>query len=161
MEKLVGASWVQTSFSAYQQSTGRLIRWTDANGKDTVFTYTDHPGAALPHPVAGWASSVNYAPPKTRTVTDPTGRAVTSTYDVRGNLVKVADLAGVERSFEYDTRDRLTKVRSDAGVLVAHFGYNNNDRVTSAKDSPATRRSSTTSTATAKACRPRSRRQAG
>ncbi len=134
VEKKIGGLWVRTYFAAYDETTGRVIRTTDAYEKDTVYTYTDHASGDLPHPISGWSDSINFAPPKTRTVTDATGRYMIYEYDVRGNTVQVTDEAGVKRSYEYDSRDRVTKVKNNAAAAVAQYAYNNNNRVTSFKD---------------------------
>ena len=113
--------WEIVRYLAYDTDTGRVIRVTDANLQDTVFTYTDHPGAPT------------VAPPFTKTITDPTNRVRVYEYDLRGNLVRRTS-GGVTRRYEYDSRDRLQKVRNNANAVVAEYGYNDNDRVTSRKD---------------------------
>lgn len=120
VERFINNQWVTISQAAY--SGPRLIRYTDANEKDTVYTYTNHPGASI------------YAPPKTKTVADATGRWRQYTYDLRGNLIEFNNGANVVRAYEYDARDRVKKVKNDAGVVIAQYEYNNNDRVTSIKD---------------------------
>ena len=113
--------WETVRYLAYDTLTGRVIRVTDANLQDTVYTYTDHSGAPT------------VAPPHTKTITDATNRPRVYEYDVRGNLVRRTK-GGVTRRYEYDSRDRLEKVRNNANAIVAEYGYNNNDRVTSRKD---------------------------
>jgi len=133
IERLINGTWTQIYYAAYDQTTGRLLRATDGNGKDTVYTYTDQADSDLPHPMPGWNSTV-YAPPLTKTVTDPTNRSVTYTYNTRGKVVKFTSASGVMHSFQYDNRDRVTTIQNNAGTVIWKYTYNNNNRVTSITD---------------------------
>ncbi len=91
-------------------SRGRLTKISDQYGyRDLTLAYS---GSNL----------------KINSITDPTGRRVSYTYDGNGNLVSVTDPLGRVWRYVYDTNHRLTQVLDPDNVIIERMEYDANGR---------------------------------
>lgn len=88
---------------AYDAS-GRVLRWRDANGVTTAYTYTPR----------GWLA--------TETVTDVQGTVAVTRFDytASGQVERITDADGVPVTFEYDEAHRLVGVTDAAGHRIRY-----------------------------------------
>jgi RHS repeat-associated protein len=117
---------------------GRILTRTDAEGRETSFTYVADTSrlasVALPAPAAGqprptWRFEYDEAG-NTLAQIDPLGRTTRFEYDERNRLVRTTLPAGQARSFQYDAIGRVLGLTDfDGGVSI--FAYDAADRLVS------------------------------
>lgn len=116
--KKAGQSTVEVLWrGVYDAATGDLISSFDALNKQTTFAYERFTGVN------------EFQPPKKMTVTDPMGRTRSIERDLQGNIIEVVDSAAVLRKLEYDSRDRVTRVRNAANEVLIRLVYGEKDQV--------------------------------
>jgi YD repeat-containing protein len=98
--KLAGESAFTTTWrGVYDATTGDLVSSFDALDNQTTVTNELFPGAST------------FQPPKKTTTTNAMGRTSTVERDLQGNIVETVGTNGVVQKMEYDSRNRLTRIK--------------------------------------------------
>ncbi len=109
--------------------TGDLLASYDANNKMSEFAYERFP------------QSSEFQPPQKVTITDPMGRTRSIERDIEGNIIEVVDAAGVKRKLEYDSQNRLTRVKNAANEVLQRYVYGDKDQILESYDALANKTS--------------------
>ncbi|MDQ1292543.1 MAG: hypothetical protein QG608_423 [Actinomycetota bacterium] len=115
-------------------SSGQLTAIRDRNGYTTTLAYSSGRMSTVTDP-SGRALTFTYdASDRIKTVTDPLPRTVTYSYDASGNLAGVVDAGSGTSGFGYDSAHRLTSMTDPRGNTVTTVYSPTTGQVTSQTD---------------------------
>jgi RHS repeat-associated protein len=115
-------------------SSGQLTSIADLNGNTTTLTYSSGRLSTVTDPSSRTLSFSYNTAGRVSSVTDSASRTVSYGYNTSGNLTSVTDVGSGVTSFTYDTNHLLLTITDPRGHVVTTNVYDTGRRVTSQTD---------------------------